>query len=136
MTTPRHDQPVPQWRLHLLRAGALLGILGLLSNLPLLVNHPPTDRGMIKAILGGLWLMSLLALRQPLKMLPIFLFECAWKMLWLLFFGLPQWMSGIRSAQLIEDMWSIGAFALVFALLIPWGYVWREYLKAPAEQWR
>jgi len=33
---------------------------------------------MIKAFLTGLWLMSFLAVRFPLKMLPIFFFEFLW----------------------------------------------------------
>jgi len=43
----------------------------------MLIEASPTNRGMIPGFLTGLWLMSFFALRYPLKMLPIFLFEFA-----------------------------------------------------------
>ena len=52
-------------------------------------------------------------------------------------YGLPQWRSGSGPPSLTEDLWSIGAFGvLVMPLVIPWSYVWRHYVKAPAERWR
>ena len=132
----RRDEEIPLWRLYLLRAVPIIAIpwgLGLVSGL---VNSEPTDRGMLDSLLLGLWAMTLLALRYPLQMLPIFLFEFVWKTIWLLAFGLPQWLSGTGSPRLAEDLWSIGAFPFVMALVIPWGYVWRHYVKEPSERWR
>ena len=54
-----------------------------------------------------------------------------WKTIWLLSFGLPQLWSGVRSPRLSEDLWAIGAFPIVVALVIPWGYVWRQYVRKP-----
>ena len=132
----RRDTEVPLWRLYLLRAIPVLAIpwgLGLVSDV---IASDPTDRGMVDSLLVGLWLMTLLALRYPLQMLPIFLFEFVWKTVWLLAFGLPQWLSGNGSPRLSEDLGSIGAFPFVMALVIPWGYVWRHYIKEPSERWR
>jgi hypothetical protein len=53
----------------------------------------------------------------------------------LLAFGLPQWWSGAGSARLSQDLWDIGAFPLICALVIPWGYVWRHYVKQPGDRW-
>jgi len=25
---------------------------------------------------------------------------------------------------------------VIFPLVIPWGYVWRHYVKAPGDRWR
>lgn len=69
-------------------------------------------------------------------MVPIMLFEMTWKTVWLLAFGLPQWLSGVGSAKLAGDLWAIGVFPFVVAVVMPWGYVWRHYVKAPAERWR
>jgi hypothetical protein len=90
---------------------------------------------MIQGMTAGLWVMSFFGLRYPLQMLPIFLFEFAWKTIWLLAFGLPQWMAGRADPQLSEDLWMIGAGPILFGLIIPWGYVWRHYFKEPAERW-
>jgi hypothetical protein len=128
---------IAQWRLHVLRAVALFFVVsGLLSYPQMLLNAEPTDRGMIKAFLTGLWLMSLLVIRYPVKMLPIFLFEFAWKLVWLLVFGLPQWISGIGSPRLSQDLLEIGLIPFLLALVIPWTYVWRHYFREPSEPWR
>ena len=123
-------------RLYVIRLTALLAIYGLFSTVVTLVDHAPSDRGVHKALISGLWLMALFALRYPLKMVPILLFELVWKTVWLLAFGLPQWWSGTGSPQLRQDLWGIGAFPLVVALVIPWSYIWRHYVKAPGERWR
>jgi hypothetical protein len=132
----RGDQDVSLARLYAIRAVALLGVYGLFTTVMTLVDHAPDERGMLKAMVSGLWVMALIAIRYPLKMVPILLFELVWKLLWLIFFGLPQWWSGVGSPQLNQDLWSIGAFPVVVALVIPWGYVWRHYVKEPAERWR
>jgi hypothetical protein len=132
----RGDQEVSLARLYAIRAVALLGVYGLFTTVMTLVDHAPDERGMLKAMVSGLWVMALIAIRYPLKMVPILLFELVWKLLWLIFFGLPQWWSGVGSPQLNQDLWSIGAFPVVVALVIPWGYVWRHYVKEPAERWR
>jgi len=132
----RGDQEVSLARLYVMRAVGLLGIYGLLPMVARLVDHSPTERGMLIAMVSGLWVMAFFVIRYPLKLVPLFLFEIIWKLLWLIFFGLPQWWTGVGSPRLGEDLWSIGAFPLVCALVIPWGYVWRHYVKAPGDRWR
>ena len=133
----RGEQEVSLVRLYVIRLGALAGVISLGADvLPALVWPDPVGRGMITSILGGLCAMAAIAIRYPLKMVPILLFEFVWKLIWLLRFGLPQWSAGTGSPRLGEDLISIGLFPLVFALVIPWGYVWRHYVKAPAERWR
>lgn len=133
----RTGHEVPIWRLHLIRGMCLFfAIAAPFNDLPRLLFHAPDERGMNASLLAGLWVMALIGLRHPLKMLPIFLFECVWKTIWAVFFGIPQWLSGVGSPRLGQDLFGIGFFALVFAALIPWSYVWRHYLLAPAERWR
>lgn len=129
---------VPLWRLYVLRAMFLFfAVDGFLKTLPALIDHGPTDRGMILGIKGGLWIMGMIGVRYPLKMLPIFIFELVWKTIWLLAFGLPQWTSGVGSPRLNEDMFGIAIIPLSLAFaLMPWAYVWRTYVTAPAERWR
>ena len=130
------DREVSLARLYVMRAVALLGVWGLFATVQTLFEHAPLDRGVHKALIGGLWLMAVFAIRYPLKMVPLLLFELVWKTIWLIFFGLPQYWSGVGSPRLGEDLWAIGAFPLVCLLVIPWGYVWRHYVTAPGERWR
>jgi hypothetical protein len=132
----RGEQQVSLGRLYVIRAAALLGIWGLLPTVETLIHHAAADRGVHKALISGLWVMSLFALRYPLKMVPILLFEMTWKLIWLFAFGLREWWSGVGSPQLRGDLWSIGSFPVLVMLVIPWGYVWRHYVKQPAERWR
>ena len=136
MTWTRGDHEVSLARLYLMRAAALLGVVGLFPTVQTLFEHAPLDRGVHKALISGLWLTALFAIRYPLKMVPILLLEMVWKTIWLFAFGLPQLWSGVGSLRLREDLWSIGAFPIVCALVIPWGFVWRHYVKAPGDSWR
>ena len=133
----RGDQEVSLARMYIIRAACLIFFIALgSSNLPDLIWPDPTARGMIPGILGGLWVMLAIGIRYPLKMMPIFLFEFVWKMIWLLAFGLPQWLAGTGSPRLREDLINIGLFPIVVGLIIPWGYVWRHYVREPSERWR
>jgi hypothetical protein len=133
----RRDSEVSLVRLYLLRANYLIWVVGgLFLALPPLLDPAPAARGMVDSMFGGLWVMGVLGLRYPLQMLPIFLFEFIWKTIWLLAFGLPQWFGGGGSPRLTEDLIAIGNGPILFGLIIPWGYVWRHYVRRPAERWR
>jgi len=72
-------------RHYVLRATYLLLVVGLgAMMLPPLLSHPPMARGVIPSLLGALWLLAFLGLRYPLRMLPLLLFEFAWKTMWFL----------------------------------------------------
>jgi hypothetical protein len=133
----RGDHEVSLARLYAIRALTLLAIYGLLPVIQELIVQTPGDRGVQKALIAALWVMAFFVLRYPLKFIPVLLLEMAWKTIWLLAYGLPQWLSGTGPPSLAKDLWSIGAFgAVVMPLVIPWGYVWRHYFKQPVERWR
>src|SRR4051794_7189586 len=125
------EPEVSRLRLHLLRAAYLLLVVGLgLMIVPVLIKHEPMARGVIPSLLGGVWLLALVGLRYPLKMLPLLMFELAWKTIWLCAFGLPQWSSGHLPETFAEDIKAIGLGIILMPIVIPWGYVWRHYFKA------
>jgi hypothetical protein len=85
------DGEVTLVRLYVLRATYLLLAVGIGAMiLPPLISHEPTARGVIPSLIGAVGLLALLGLKYPLRMLPLLMFEFAWKTLWLLVFGLPQ----------------------------------------------
>jgi len=131
------DSDVSLARLYVLRATYLLLIVGLgATNLPVLISHDPTSRGVIPSMLGGIWLLAFIGLRYPLQMLPLLLFEFSWKTIWLLAFGLPQWSAGQMPPTWPEDFKAIAAGVILMPIVIPWGYVYRHYVKQPSERWR
>jgi hypothetical protein len=124
-------------RLYVLRAMYLvLAIGGGIAFLPQLIGHEPTARGVIPSMLAGMWLLACFGLRYPLQMLPILLFELAWKTIWLLDYGLPQWKAGVNTPVFKEDFKAIALGPVIFILVIPWGYVYRHYLKKAGARWR
>ena len=127
---------VPLWRLYLLRTMYLVLVVGLGAMIvPEIVSHELTSRGVIPALLGAVWVLAFLGLRYPLQMLPLLMFELAWKVIWMAAYGLPQWAAGRYPPTFAEDFFNI-AFGAVLLLVIPWGYVWRRYVRAPGDRWR
>jgi hypothetical protein len=35
-----------------------------------------------------------------------------------------------------DDFQNIAVGVILMPIVIPWGYVWRHYLKAPGDRWR
>jgi hypothetical protein len=74
-------------RLHLMRAGYLFMAVGLVVvKWPLLRDAAalPLYEGVTLCVLTAMSLLAFLGLRYPVKLLPVLLFESAWKILWLL----------------------------------------------------
>jgi hypothetical protein len=114
-------------RLYVLRGATIV---------PPLINHAPMARGVIPSLLGGVWLLAFIGLKYPLQMLPLLMFEFAWKTIWLLAFGLPQWSAGQMPPTFTEDFQSIAFGLILMPIVIPWGYVYRHYVRQPAARWR
>jgi hypothetical protein len=135
--TNRVDGDVSLVRLYVLRATYLLLVVGVGAMiLPPLISHEPMARGVIPSLLGALWLLAFVGLKYPLQMLPLLMFEFAWKTIWLFDFGLPQWSAGRMPPTFSEDFTAITAGVILMPIVIPWGYVWRHYVKAPGDRWR
>ena len=131
------DQELPLFRLYVLRAIYFLIAFGEGSVVaPDLFVHDPTARGVIPALLSGLCLMCVLGLRYPRQMLPLLLFETAWKYIWFFAFGLPQYLSGRVPPTFADDFMPITFGVVIMPFVIPWGYVWRHYVLAPGDRWR
>lgn len=136
IASPPVESEVSLTRLYLLRAMYLLLVIGGgIMFLPELIVHGPTARGVIPSMLGGVWILACFGLRYPLQMLPILLFELAWKTIWLIDYGLPQRMAGVNTPQFMEDFKAIALAPVILILIIPWGYVYRHYLKKPGARW-
>ncbi len=91
--------------------------------------------GFTACLLAALSLLAALGLRYPLKMLPLLLFELAWKLIWLARVALPLWRAGRVDEALISNTVAAGAAVLVLAV-IPWRYVGAQYLRARGDPWR
>jgi len=130
---------ISTFRLYLLRAGYLLIAVGLGSQIwPEIVLHAkPWElmHGVVVSMLGALSALAILGIRYPLRMLPLLLFELAWKSIWLSAVALPLWSAHQLDAATSETAFEC-SFAVIFLALIPWDYVFRNYVTKAGDPWR
>jgi len=128
------------FRLYLLRAVFLLIAVGEGMQIwPAILHHvKPWDfwHGVGISFLGALTALSLLGVRYPVTMLPLLLFELAWKLLWALAVWLPLWLAHSVDAQTADNATAILFGVVLVPLVLPWGYVLTHYVTAPADRWR
>lgn len=126
-------------RLYLLRLGYLLVAVGIaVTKWPLIINRPvpwPIFEGVETCMLVALSLLSFLGLRYPLQMLPILLFELAWKFIWVAVVVLPLWISDQIDPATLQVFYSCLVVLIVLAV-IPWRYVVAHYVTKPGDRWR
>ena len=86
-------------------------------------------------MLVALSILSFLGLRYPLKMLPILLFELAWKFIWVTVVALPLWTSDQVDPATANLFYSCLVVLIVLAV-IPWRYVLTQYVTGRGDRWR
>ena len=130
---------VPQWQINAMRLLFLLMafVMGGFVWYRVLFESTgqPLQWGLAKSMLAALALMSLLGVRYPLQMLPLMLYEIAWKTIWLVLIALRAWLHGAWNVEfqgLFEDC--IGIIIAYF--IVPWRYVWARYFAQPSEPLR
>ena len=94
----------------------------------------PRMTGVAFALLGTIGLLSLLGLRYPLQMIPLLLFELIWKAIWLAAFAGPRWLDGTLDEGMRSTIFDT-SLGLVLILVIPWRYVWANYVARPGDPW-
>ena len=134
---------VSTFRLYLLRAMYVFVAVGLaIFKLAPAILHPedlsPQD-GVIVSVLGAFALLAVVGIRYPLKMLPLLFFEFVWKAVWVLAFGLPLLLSGGLDPNVsfggTETLVNCLLGIVLVPIVVPWGYVFKQYLKAPGARW-
>ena len=128
------------WRLNLLRAFYLLVALGTAYNFgPCMLSHSDQwalRKGETGALLSGLALVCLLGLRYPLQMLPLLIFELAWKVIWLLLIARPLWAADTLTPAAQETAMACWMGVVLTPRVLPWRHVWQRYVRQAAEPWR
>ena len=126
-------------RLYFLRLGYLVLAVGLaVTKWPLLINHDrpwPLFEGVETSMLVALSLLWLLGLRYPLQMLPVLLFEIAWKFIWVAVVVLPLWISGQMDPATLSVFYACLVVVIPLAV-IPWRYVVAHYVTKQGDRWR
>src|SRR5215213_10194267 len=134
---------VSTFRLYLLRAMYVFMAVGLaIFKLGPAILHPgslsPQD-SVIVSVLGAFALLAVLGIRYPIKMLPLLFFEFVWKSIWVLALGLPQLLSSGLEPNVsfggTETLINCLLGIVLVPIVVPWGYVFKHYVKAPGARW-
>jgi hypothetical protein len=131
---------VTTFRLYLMRALYLLILVGLgITIWPGIVHHSTTVKlmdGVVSSILGAVAILAAFGIRYPLQMLPVLLFELAWKSIWLIAFALPLWSAHQMDAATRETLAACLMGIVVLPIAIPWTYVLANYVRKPGDRWK
>ena len=128
---------VSLFRLYLLRACyAVLAVSQGAVQLHLFFHHAhwTLNSGLAHSFLLALAALSLVGVRYPLQMLPIFIYELLWKLIWLFGIALPLWLANQFDAETRKAFFEIGP-VIVLIPIIPWRYIFRNYLAKPGDRW-
>jgi hypothetical protein len=126
-------------RLALMRLAYIVLAGGLGSSIwPGLIHHEnwTMGRGEAASLLGALSVLAIFGIRYPLQMLPVLLFELAWKAIWLIAIALPRWIAHDVDAQTWQFAITCVAAVVICPVLIPWPYVFANYVMKPGDRWR
>ena len=133
------DKQLSVRRLNILRLGYLVIAVGLfVTKWPLFINHDgpwPLFEGVETCMLVALSLLWLLGLRYPIKMLPILLFEIAWKVIWLAVIARPLLTSDQLDPAHLNVFYAC-LWVVVVIAVIPWRFAVRQFVTSKGDPWR
>ena len=126
-------------RLYTLRVAYLIIAVGLgIFVWPSVIRHTNEFtilHGAEVAMLAGVGAMAALGLRYPVQMLPLLLFEVAWKAIYLVAFAYPMWSAHQITPAMAEDVKAV-SMVVILLPLIPWRYVLTHYVGKRGDRWK
>ena len=131
-------RPLSTLRLTLLRACYAVLVVGLsLRYGPVFVEGLytlPRMDGVVVALLSAMGLLSVVGLFSPIRMLPLLVFEIAWKLIWVSAVALPKWLDGALDEATLSILFNC-AVALPFVFIVPWRHVAMTVLTSADPLW-
>ena len=125
-------RPINIYLLRLLYFLMFVGV-GLGAWKAVITHQGPWDH--TRAVAWCVWVayptLSIFGLIRPLRWLPLVLFSMFYKMLWVIVVAYPLWRAGTLAGSPAEEMARIFAGTPVLILIVPWKYVFRNYVMWP-----
>jgi hypothetical protein len=130
---------LPTYRVNIMRGGYAMMAIGLaIIKWPIIlgdVGSRPVYEGVVAALLTAMSLLAFLGLRYPVRLLPLLIFETAWKLIWLAAVGIPHLVAGDLSSTMSSVLLNCSLVVVIIAVT-PWDYVWKQYVRSPGDPWR
>ena len=124
---------VPAWRMHLLRGLFLLNFISLALDNWSAVLFPEEQLDTLTGVTISFWaafsLLNLWGIRFPLKFIPILILQLLYKAAWILGTYLPARRVSNLNEDLEAFLWVCIAGIALNLLILPWRFVYREYLQ-------
>ena len=138
--TPNYEkyEGVRPINIYLLRVLYFLMFVGVgLQTWGTIINHQgPWDH--TKAVAFCVWAayptLSIFGLLRPLQWLPIMIFMIFYKTLWVIAVAYPLWRAGALAGSPAEEMARIFVWAPVISIIVPWVYVFKNYVMWPKKK--
>lgn len=131
-------RPLSTLRLTLLRLCYAVLVVGLsLRYAPVFLDglHSlPRMEGAVVALLSAIGLLAIAGLFSPIRMLPLLVFEIAWKVIWVSTVAMPKWLDGSLDEGFLSILFNCSV-VLPFVFIVPWRYVAANFL-GKAEPFR
>lgn len=131
---------VSTFRLNLMRATYLLIMVGLgLTMWPGIIQHAvmgDPKPGVASSFFAAVSILAVWGIRYPLQMVPLLLFELTWKSIWLITVALPLWSGNNIDAATWETIKANIMGLIIFPIVIPWSYVFANYVKKSGDRWK
>ena len=109
----------------------MFALIGSQSWTEIFTHQGPWDH--VRAVAWCVWAayttMAFFGLIHPLRMLPIMIFMVFYKTLWLFVVAYPLWKAGTLATSPANEMTHVFIWAPLIALIIPWGYAYRTFVK-------
>jgi hypothetical protein len=134
LLTPNHEkyEGVRPINVYLLRVLYFLMIIGVATDAwgGILRHEGPWEpsRAVAVAVWAAYPTLAIFGLIRPLRWLPIVIFMIFYKTLWLAMVAYPMWRAGTLAGSPAEEMARVFFAAPLIALIVPWGYVFRNYV--------
>ena len=133
----KSHEGVAKYKIYLLRLLFLLTILfvGNASWTHILTYEGPWDplHAMSFCVWAAYATLSILGLKNPLKMLPIVFFQIFYKSLWLVVVAYPLWMQNQLAGSPAEDLTYTFLWVVLPLFALPWKYAFRKYIYEGKE---
>lgn len=132
-----NSEGVPIYRLYLMRVLFVLTFLFLGRDAwTELITHEGTWDA-LEGVAYSFWAaystLMILGLRRPLKMTPLLLLQCLYKLVWLIAVAYPLWRDNhFDDAKGLATIFIIGI--VLDLLIIPWQYAFRTYLSTASSR--
>ncbi|MEW6991138.1 hypothetical protein AADZ91_10650 [Colwelliaceae bacterium 6441] len=126
---------VSNFRLNVLRLVYLLIFVLFGSRIWPVIIDPSGLWDPIEGVAYSFWaafsLLAVLGIRYPLKMLPLLFIQLTYKSIWLVAVGIQLWQADKIDQSAAELIRSNTIGVIIDLLVIPWPYVWANYIAKP-----